>query len=88
MRVQRTAEILAEDIGLLTVDTSVTPLRMLEALDVIADAVADARIFAVESARLDGYSWQLIGDALGLTRQAVQQRYATLPSACNSTPVR
>jgi hypothetical protein len=35
--------------------------------DLIADTVADAR--------KDGHSWAQIGEAIGMTRQAAQQRY-------------
>jgi hypothetical protein len=39
----------------------------------IAQAVAGLRAF--------GYSWADIGDRLGVTRQAAQQRWGTLPPA-------
>lgn len=36
---------------------------------------------AVDGLRAQGHSWQYIGDALGITRQAAQQRYAERISA-------
>lgn len=47
-------------------------LRDLAALDA---AVQDATARAVEGLRSAGYSWAEIGDRLGISRQATQQRW-------------
>lgn len=38
-------------------------------------ALEEATLNAVEALREDGYSWAEIGERLGCTRQAAQQRY-------------
>lgn len=41
----------------------------------IQDALTEAQAMAVASMRDDGASWAEIGDGLGITRQAAQQRW-------------
>lgn len=50
-------------------------IRALELVRSIEDLLADARARAVADARADGASWQAIGDALGVSRQSVHDRY-------------
>jgi len=47
-------------------------LRALVALRRLADRLEAAQ---VTSARRSGWTWQQIGDALGITRQAVHKKY-------------
>lgn len=47
----------------------------------LRDEVEDAISRAVVGLKAQGHSWQYIGDALGITRQAAQQRYADRMSA-------
>lgn len=42
----------------------------------LRDEVEDTITVAVAGLREQGHSWQYIGDGLGITRQAAQQRYA------------
>ena len=61
-----------------------TPLRtpQVNVLDWLSDALADLHTAeqhltaAVTRARQQGHSWALIGQRLGTTRQAAQQRFA------------
>ncbi|MBG6226583.1 putative transcriptional regulator [Arthrobacter sp. CAN_A2] len=48
-------------------------LRAVAALRVLADAL---ELRQVEAALRAGMSWQMIADALGVTRQAVHKKYA------------
>lgn len=50
-------------------------LRGLTALAAISDAVDVILQASVLEAREKGLTWQAIGDALGMTRQAAQQRF-------------
>lgn len=53
----------------------------LAALDYGVKAVDHAEralLLAVRQARADGHSWQLIGDHLGVTRQAAHLRFSKL----------
>ncbi|WP_246846245.1 DUF3887 domain-containing protein [Humibacter ginsenosidimutans] len=49
--------------------------RLVTAAAGVRDAAEGILIAAVRQARDDGASWQTIGDALGVTRQAAFQRY-------------
>lgn len=51
------------------------PLDTLGQLRLVELAVQQARRAVVERARDDGYTWEELGDALGTTRQAAQQRF-------------
>jgi len=54
--------------------------RVADAVDLAATAneLADHLVgFFIDEARRSGESWSAIGQRLGLTRQAVQKRYAT-----------
>lgn len=53
----------------------------LAELATLVDDVERAKTVAVRGLRARGMSWQYIGDALGITRQAAQQRYADRLSA-------
>jgi hypothetical protein len=44
-------------------------------LAALRDAVDEAIADAVRSKDANGLSWQQVGDALGVTKQAAQQRY-------------
>lgn len=50
-----------------------TGLRAVAALGRLAEALERAQ---VASARAQGWSWQDIGDALGVSRQAVHKKHA------------
>lgn len=50
-------------------------LDTLGALRLVELAAAQARRAVVLRAHAEGYTWQELGDALGTSRQAVQQRY-------------
>lgn len=50
-----------------------TGLRAVAALGRLAEALERAQ---VASARAQGWSWQEIGDALGVSRQAVHKQHA------------
>jgi hypothetical protein len=50
-------------------------LDMLGALRTVELAVSAARRAVVAEAREAGTTWEEIGDALGITRQAAQQRF-------------
>lgn len=47
----------------------------------LRDDVERALSRAVEGQRAQGHSWAYVGDGLGITRQAAQQRYAEKLSA-------
>jgi hypothetical protein len=53
-------------------DDPAVGLRAVVALRRLADRVEASQ---VESARRDGWSWEQIGDALGVSRQAVHKKY-------------
>ena len=53
-------------------DDPATGLRAVAALRRLADQV---EVEQVAAARLQGWSWQEIGDALGISRQAVHKKY-------------
>jgi hypothetical protein len=53
-------------------DDPAVGLRAVVALRRLADQVESAQ---VASARRSGWSWEQIGDALGVSRQAVHKRY-------------
>jgi hypothetical protein len=53
--------------------------RIIAAGKALADAEEQLR-HAVTAARAAGYSWALVGAALGVTRQAAQQRFGLEPS--------
>jgi hypothetical protein len=60
---------------------------LIDAARTLAQAQADLDI-AVRRARTAGASWNQIGDAVGLSRQGAQQRWAHLPDRSEmSTPV-
>lgn len=61
------------------VDTAEGPLARLRALQALLDAAAEASTEAVSAARADGKTWQEVGDALGISRQAAQQRCGRRP---------
>lgn len=53
-------------------------LDTIDRLRLFNELVLDAQVakaLAVNDARSEGYSWTQIGDALGVTRSAAQQRY-------------
>jgi hypothetical protein len=50
----------------------------LHSVGLLREALEDRIVVLVEEARRDGWSWRAIGDALGVTAQAVQKRYAAL----------
>jgi hypothetical protein len=51
------------------------PLIALRALAVRAREVERLTALAVEDCRVDGVRWAEIGEALGISRQAAQQRF-------------
>ena len=50
------------------------PLLGLKAISGIRDALEALEIIQIESARSKGASWDDIADAMGISRQALQQR--------------
>jgi hypothetical protein len=69
------------DVGKLSADVSsddpATGLRASLALHRLAERVEASHVAA---ARDKGWSWQQIGDALGVTRQSVHAKYSREPS--------
>ena len=68
--------------GLDSLDPATTPARdathfraIIAANDALADAERQLRA-AVDAARASGESWTVIGAALGVSRQAAQQRFS------------
>lgn len=56
------------------------PIGELRAITSLADTIHEAEAAlasAVDRARHDGRSWSQIGTALGVSKQAAQQRYGT-----------
>lgn len=51
------------------------PLSALATARIAAEALDDATRHLVMRARLEGSSWSTVGAALGITKQAAQQRY-------------
>jgi len=71
-----------DDTGLDELDPTATPARdathfraIIAANDAVANAEAQLRT-AVQDARAAGDSWTLIGAALGVSKQAAQQRFS------------
>jgi hypothetical protein len=50
----------------------------LNAVRVLRSALEERIVELIEEARREGWSWQGIGDVLGMTAQAVHKRYAAL----------
>lgn len=61
----------------LSSDDPATGLRAALALHRLAERVEAQHVAA---ARAKGWSWQQIGDALGITRQSVHAKYSKEPS--------
>ena len=57
------------------VDAAEDVLVRLEALRDVTRAASEATGAAVAAARAAGVSWQRVGDALGVSRQAASQRF-------------
>jgi hypothetical protein len=58
-------------------------LRAVVALQRLAEQVQDSQVAA---ARAQGWSWEQIGDALGVSRQAVHKRYGGSRSGRHTPP--
>lgn len=56
----------------------VLPVTVIQDMQLMRTAADDAIRAVVTDMRADGASWSEIGDALGVTRQAAQQRYRTV----------
>jgi hypothetical protein len=54
---------------------SVDPAVALRAVGALHRLAAQVEAAAVERARQDGWSWEQIGDALGVSRQSVHAKY-------------
>jgi len=54
------------------------PLRALQAAHDLRILLGLAELAAVKNAHRDGWSWADIGQCLGISRQAVQQRFGPL----------
>lgn len=65
-------DIMDEDMHAQTVEPAVG-LRAVQALHRLAERVEATHVSA---ARAAGWSWEQIGDALGVTRQSVHTKYA------------
>lgn len=57
---------------------AVLPINVIRDALLMRAAADDAITEVVRDMRADGASWSEIGDALGVTRQAAQQRYRTV----------
>jgi hypothetical protein len=53
-------------------------LKAVHALDALVDESTSLRSAAVQEARLQGASWEEIGTALGMSRQAAWERFRSL----------
>lgn len=51
------------------------PVGVLRDLETLQDTIQDIRTEIVRDMRAEGISWNEIGEALGVTRQAARQRY-------------
>lgn len=58
-------------------------VELVEMRDVVEEAISEA----VSGLRSGGCSWGQIGRALGLSRQAVRQRYGPVPQSGTSRPM-
>jgi hypothetical protein len=58
-------------------------LRAVVALQRLAEQVQDSQVAA---ARAQGWSWEQIGDALGVSRQAVHKKYGGSRSGRHTQP--
>lgn len=56
----------------------VVPVNVIRDMLLMRAGADDAIRAVVSDMRADGASWSEIGDALGVTRQAAQQRYRTV----------
>lgn len=54
------------------------PVRALQAARDLRILISVGELGAVRQARLDGSTWSDIGDALGMSKQAAQQRFGLL----------
>lgn len=61
--------------GAVSVQAPVEGLEDLARLKVLRDDVENMIVKAVREARRKGYSWYKIGPALGVSRQAAEERY-------------
>lgn len=53
------------------------PLWMLDGIKAAEERLEAARLNWVKNARLNGSTWDEIGDALGITKQGAAKRYGT-----------
>ena len=53
-------------------------LDMIGSVRLVELAAAQARRAIVDEARAAGYTWQEIGDALGVSRQAAHERFGSV----------
>lgn len=58
-------------------DVEKDPLRMIRGISHASSSLSERLRDAVSSARAVGLSWDLIGGALGVSRQAAWERFAT-----------
>lgn len=65
----------------LAFDRSASALDLLDELISATAWLRDAQSSAVDIARLRGATWSQVGDVLGVSRQAAQQRFPTDPTA-------
>lgn len=61
-------------------------LALIDASDTAAGICATLRETAVGQVRRSGASWAAVGDALGISRQAAQQRFAVADADAGSAP--
>lgn len=61
-------------------EVPVEDLRAITSLVATMEEVERTLAGAIDRARHDGYSWSQIGTALGVSKQAAQQRYGSLVS--------
>ena len=57
------------------VNTSLSPLERLKACDSMRRHLRAFELTLVEDGRDDGTTWEDVGDALGITKQAAAQRF-------------
>lgn len=64
-----------------------TSLDLVQLLGMVRETADSALPYAVKCARADGASWEKVGNMLGVSKQAAQQRYGAHELAPQSSQV-